>query len=346
MEKTKKQHFIPQTYLRRFSIPGDDGSLFVLNTNSLELHRSSVEDVAERRYFYDLNYFEDFDTLSDEEKRHFDELAKEEYGKTVKELSEKEKGEIAQTIEHYLDKTVDSPLAKFLSEIESSVYRGPLTIREKRLFLNDKNEKKDFANLIALNFVRGKFFRDSGVSMREQVHKKLIAMQAAYEGTPIDEKQIVIEYAKEAGAVFQIQSLLDGETAEYLASFLFDRPWILIENKTPSPFITSDNLLTWVPTGEIPAFFGRGFATKNTLWYLPVSPRLAIEFEEMKTTEKEEGYDLQIMEQKDESRIRLINRHIAIQSMTEIYSSTDHLNYLEKMFRKHPHQKEYGPKVL
>jgi hypothetical protein len=345
-EKTKKQHFVAQSYLRHFSMPGKDSSLFVMDANSLKIYKANVEDVAERRYYYDLDYFDDYDSLDPADQQNLDKMVKEEFGKTIKELGPDEKLKINQSIEHYLDLEVDQPFSKFLDEIIASVYQGPLAARKKVHFLNDKKEKYYFAYLISKNFIRGKFFRDSTLSMREKVYKKLIVMQSAHEGKPIDEGEFSVQYPKEAGAIFQIQSLLDEKTVTNFASLFAARPWILVKNETPSPFITSDNLLSWVPTGEIPAFYGRGFGTEFTLWYLPISPTLAIEFEETQKAKDLEPYDLLIREQKDEKQIRIINRHIAAQSMSEIYSSTDHLNYLAKMFKKHPHKKDYGPTVL
>jgi hypothetical protein len=241
---------------------------------------------------------------------------------------------------------VDNPFSRFLDETIASVYQGPLATKRKEHFLNDKKEKMYFAYLISKNFIRGKFFRDSSLSMREKVQKKLIVMQSSFEGKPIDEDKISVEYPKEAGAVFQIEALLDEKTVTDFASLFAARPWILVKNETPSPFITSDNLLSWYPTGELPPLQGRGFAAKFTRWYLPISPTLAIEFQETQKTKELEPYDLSIREEQDESLVRRINRCIAMQSMVEIYSSTNHLNYLVKMLKKHPHKKDYGPTVL
>jgi hypothetical protein len=346
VEKTKKQHFVAQSYLRHFSIPGKDSSLFVMDVNTLDTHQANIEDVAERRYYYDLDYFGDYDSLDPEDQQNLDKMVKEEFGKTIKELDPNERTEINQGIEHYLDSEVDNPFSRFLDETIASVYQGPLATKRKEHFLNDKKEKMYFAYLISKNFIRGKFFRDSSLSMREKVQKKLIVMQSSFEGKPIDEDKISVEYPKEAGAVFQIEALLDEKTVTDFASLFAARPWILVKNETPSPFITSDNLLSWYPTGELPPLQGRGFAAKFTRWYLPISPTLAIEFQETQKTKELEPYDLSIREEQDESLVRRINRCIAMQSMVEIYSSTNHLNYLVKMLKKHPHKKDYGPTVL
>jgi len=175
-EKTKKQHFVAQSYLRNFSIPGKDHFLFVLDVNSLNLHQANIEDVAERRYYYDLDYFDDYDSLDPVDQQNLDRMVKEAFGKTIKELGPDEKLKINQGIEHYLDSAVDRPFSKFLDEIVTSVYQGPLAIKKKSHFLNGKTEKLHLAYLIAKNFIRGKFYRDSIVSMREKVEKKVLIL--------------------------------------------------------------------------------------------------------------------------------------------------------------------------
>jgi hypothetical protein len=52
MRKTKKQHYVPQTALRRFSEDGDRISVFDKIRN--EVRMANIRDVAQQRYFYDI----------------------------------------------------------------------------------------------------------------------------------------------------------------------------------------------------------------------------------------------------------------------------------------------------
>ena len=52
MSKTKKQHYVPQSYLKRFA--HDSQRLWVFDKVSGIIFKSNVIDVAQKRYFYDL----------------------------------------------------------------------------------------------------------------------------------------------------------------------------------------------------------------------------------------------------------------------------------------------------
>jgi len=52
MQRTKKQHYVPQTALRRFSPDGE--RIFVYDKISNEVRLSNIRDVAQQRYFYDI----------------------------------------------------------------------------------------------------------------------------------------------------------------------------------------------------------------------------------------------------------------------------------------------------
>lgn len=57
-QKTRKQHYVPQTYLRSFSIPNKkskDVQLNIFNKIEKKFYISSIEDAMEKNYFYDIN---------------------------------------------------------------------------------------------------------------------------------------------------------------------------------------------------------------------------------------------------------------------------------------------------
>ena len=52
MQRTKKQHYVPQAALRRFSQDGE--KVFVYDKIKGEIRLANVRDVAQQRYFYDI----------------------------------------------------------------------------------------------------------------------------------------------------------------------------------------------------------------------------------------------------------------------------------------------------
>jgi hypothetical protein len=52
MQKTKRQHYVPQSYLRRFS--EDDNSVFVFDKANNSVFESSTRNIAQERFFFEL----------------------------------------------------------------------------------------------------------------------------------------------------------------------------------------------------------------------------------------------------------------------------------------------------
>lgn len=55
MSESKKQHYVPQVYLKNFSFGnGKRPKIFVLSLDKNKVYQSSIDDVAEERDFYTL----------------------------------------------------------------------------------------------------------------------------------------------------------------------------------------------------------------------------------------------------------------------------------------------------
>ena len=63
---TKKQHFVPQCYLKAWKISDDKESVFVFDKEKDSFRQNSIEDIASERYFYDA----DFINLLNEKQLH------------------------------------------------------------------------------------------------------------------------------------------------------------------------------------------------------------------------------------------------------------------------------------
>lgn len=61
MKKVKKQHYVPQFYLKRFTKDGN--SLFVFDKIEKRIFETNMINVANERYFYDITWHGDLSTL-------------------------------------------------------------------------------------------------------------------------------------------------------------------------------------------------------------------------------------------------------------------------------------------
>ena len=56
MSQPRKQHYVPQVYLKNFSFGGDKSpKIFVLSTSSQKIFQRAVEEVAVEKDFYTIN---------------------------------------------------------------------------------------------------------------------------------------------------------------------------------------------------------------------------------------------------------------------------------------------------
>lgn len=67
-QKTKKQHYVPQCYLKRWDFSGAH-QVYVYDKVQDKYRINNVEDIASERYFYDLNKSDRFSSSLLEELR-------------------------------------------------------------------------------------------------------------------------------------------------------------------------------------------------------------------------------------------------------------------------------------
>lgn len=243
MSEPRKHHYLPQAYLRNFSIDSKNKQVFVLDGSSNKSYISSIADVAQRRDFnrveiegYDLNFIE----------RHMASFE----GKLSACIKNILKGGlfVGETKDYILTfialASVRSPQMRehfsgFLTTTVDRIMDISLSSEERW-----KKSQKDSGDKHEISYADAKDFFES---------KK-------YKITTNKEYHIELEF----------------KLTDVIYPYLHARNWQLITSShKENTFLTSDNpvRLDWNNQEEIPEFYRRspGFAMKNTTVYFPLT---------------------------------------------------------------------------
>lgn len=210
-EKTKHQHFVPQSYLMRFTDQKNMLYVFDKTQPGKEPFHTSPRNVAGARYFYDIKA-KDFDNLPDD----FDEQAAE------KMFSE---------LEALLKRQIGNIIALFT-----------LTENPYRQTVLSRLEREEFAGQLTMQIIRTADFRDQVISAFNtftQTHFDFFAVHRMENYVPgdvkvgIDPKHEKYEHLRMMSDEKLISTLILGLLQRFY--------WSIGVNRTDQPFYTSDN---------------------------------------------------------------------------------------------------------
>ena len=137
-EKTKKQHYVPQCYLKAWEIDGRH-KVYVYDKEKQESRINNIEDVASGRYFYDFSLRDIYPQDA------IDKLLEEVDGINVDDK--------IQVIEKALSIGIERPYAHFLTEIIENDGNASKWYIKNCYFLKP-DSKEAFAGLLAIQYVR------------------------------------------------------------------------------------------------------------------------------------------------------------------------------------------------
>lgn len=216
MQRTKKQHYVPQTALRRFSPDGE--RIFVYDKISNEARLSNIRDVAQQRYFYDIPQ----EVIPADLQQTMDRQSIEHR------LSELE-ANFNTVVEHVLRKvTSRNPLRRFLNFV---------TLRQDKTI--NCSDKKALCFFVALQYLRTREFRlimKDGLEQFEAAIRKRI---------PADQIDLFFEDFRGVNEVdvrmHHLSLMLDNEFVSELTALLYGHILVIGQNRSNHKLYTSDN---------------------------------------------------------------------------------------------------------
>lgn len=355
MSKVKRQHYVPQFYLKQWHNEKSDEQIYVYDKERKKSFSTNIKGIASSNYFYD------YPELTEEQQKEFIEKVNREQS-----LSIIEKEKIIKNINKQV-------IEKALSEIESINYSVTTSIITRinnikalpieyffhHAFIN-KEDIDELSYFIALQFSRTEemrivqndmtkwFAKITGDNILQHIDylehdEKLVEkiggidkfneFKQKVKSGEFNSDSYTIEIDETFNKISHISSIF--EHAERISKYLMNYKWIILVNNTNIPFITTDN-----PIGKknnLDNMYAHGFASKGIEIYYPISPKYAISIWEPNYF-KEIAPDLfnqTILEVKKTNVIH--NNDLLIQTATsQIYSNINDFTWVEKRVNDTP----------
>ena len=312
-QKTKKQHTVPQCYLKSWLIPGKE-SMHVYDRKRNHFRVNNITDVASHRYFYDT---EPINLLPEE---------------TLLTMLE---GKIAlrpdadpQIIEHTFSDVIEDAFEPHLNSIIRYARRIPVGQVSSGTFYQAK-QKEELSELLALQLIRTKQYR---VNIEES--SQCIAQILKDMGIP-DEEITRVTLSPEGAKRAQLRNILDIQDLERIAISFYSLTWILCINRTRKKFYTSDNPIAQIEHKHDLLFPNNGLRSPGVEVIFPIAPDLLLIMHDgqyHQVTHK----DLTCWECFTENTINYYNEIITLNSETCTISQNGDWHVIGKMLKHKP----------
>lgn len=260
-EKTKKQHYVPQSYLKSWDINKENNNkpkVFSYDIKQDKQFSVNIEDTAMKKYFYDYEKYtnEEIEIIFNNIPKEF-QISKEDF--LIKQGIEKLI--FAEKVENISIQTIISIIKK-LEEVKTN----PKENINKKSILST-TDKVILSYFISVQYIRTKEFREK---------------------SQILFNEIIEDIKEHSKGTIDIEHIDDNENkfihlrdmfyhANYLQKILLKYKWILYRNFTKVPYMTSDNPI--VKKSNKKGIFNDysigsfGFESKGIEIRFPLSPK-------------------------------------------------------------------------
>lgn len=310
---TKKQHFVPQTYLENWAIPNTE-SVFVYDKHEKKSYQSSIKDIAQERYFSDI----DFTDYISEEK--------------LKELGFKNSDPKHLDDGQYLENLfseIEGDLSKSLREIISRVNSMSTQDRKCGLFVSEE-QKFNLSHHLALQYIRVKAYRNmmtDSADCLSQVMQDMGIPQEVIDRHKLNKSHLPFIHAK---------TILNQDYLEEMAKCFYTLSWLLRVNLTDKPFFTSDNPVGTFPYVHHPFLSTAGLTSKGVEAYYPLSPYMMLQLYDSDFHTFMNYNDGKIIETNNTEYVDFLNRRTVFNSDRFVYSQTDDFSIIDELLKVHP----------
>lgn len=241
-QKTKAQHYVPQSYLRRFL--NDSGKLWVYDKVDKRTYPSGTLGIAQEKYFYDI----DDEALHTEDARLGNEM----------QLAEKALSQI--------EGDFNTAVNQLLAEGETIGIRPEL--------------KSKLAFSVTIQILRTREARNRNVALFEAMLNAIGGEGAKMMFPDLADDERKVTLAPSHHSLLHLQSLFDQTLWQQLAATLESHTWIFGVNKTKIPFYTSDHPVVQHAHISDPIVSYSGVASKGIEIAFPLSSKYVLSISE------------------------------------------------------------------
>lgn len=355
MSKKKKQHYVPQFYLTRWSLDKNPEQIYVYNKEIKRSHISNIKDIASAKYFYDYPELEEeqknnwIETLKNDESLEEDQInemikfTKEQIIEIALGDLESYNAPIIDSIIQKLDGFSALPIEYFLKHkvftesdiIELAYYIATQYSRTKetRIMIEHmtKTLVKHISDFTLLNIEK----LENDTELLEKMGKESFdQFVESVKSGKFNKDSYTVEIDENYTKINHIQIMF--QLAEDLAHIFLHYKWVVLVNNTDIPFLTSDTPVVKKANLDHP-FYSYGFKSKGIEAIFPISPKYAINILEPSYLEEKVPMllDHTIFELSRENVIHY-NDLMIQQATSQMYSNQNDFTWVEKRLKDTP----------
>lgn len=317
---TKKQHYVPQFYLRNWRLSNEKHQVYVYDKEKDCIRINNIEYVASERYFYDID-FDDFFTETAVEKLHAKGFS---WSDEVK----------RQGIERTFAEKIEKPFAEELSALLEKVkVLTPWHISNCEFLSQEK--KKRFSEYLTFQIIRTKSVRMDIMNTSDCFSQILKEMEIP--DSLIEKYNISKEAAKQS----HIMMFFDSENIKDVTMLFYNLTWVLGINRTNVKFFTSDNPIITHSHIVHPFIQMNGLASKGVEVVFPLSPNVILIMFDGEYHQMMKSFDRCYVEIDDEQNVYFYNSLLAMQAGRFVFSSDGNFEIINTMKHVDPNVFNY-----
>lgn len=299
MKAYRKQHYLPECYLKNFSFDGK--GIFVYRKNLKEnVFRQSISNIACEKNFYDIP----------------EKYLLPEYSDKVQYI---EKDVFAGGFE----KLFSELLPKIITNCSSWTAKLPIKI------INSK-ERDYFAELIALQYLRLPQFRKRYWEANKDLQKKradIITSFLAAQNPQFKDEKVSLEFDEKAASAYHSDFILDESWRYKIQDQIVKKNWIYYY--TDKNVYTSDNPILLKPHLPNSKRFIEGFAMKGVEIIFPISSKIILTIWDEEYFPESSRFNNSVVMLEDK-KLREYNYYQYCFSRAEVYSSTKDFKIIDE----------------
>ena len=314
-EKTKKQHYVPQCYLKAWEVDGKH-QVYVYDKEKQESRINNIEDVASGRYFYDFSLR--------------DVLPQQAIDKLIENVEGIDVDDKLQIIEKALSIGIEGPYAESLMKIIENARMASEWYLNNCYFLNP-DSKEAFAGFLAIQYVRTAHVRNMIRDLSDEINQ--FAEKMGVSPRALEEYRTL---TKDEAKNIHIEMLMQEDHLSEIAIYLSRLKWVLGINRTGRSFLTSDNPICNVPHCNNEPFPMAGLTSKGVEVFMTLSPDCILIMRDADYHKPFAKMDMRYIEIRDKRIVDSYNAFVGMLAERSIYSSDGDFDQLERLRTEDP----------
>lgn len=296
MPKAKKQHYVPQFYLKNFTQDGEH--LFVYDKIRRESFKTNLSNVASGSYFYDIPQ------------------------------------EAIETVKDPVDpQIIEKTLAKYEAHFASALDTMLRTIRWTGRINHE--QKSAMAFFMAIQFLRTRESRTYYMEIIRKGMKAVAGIVAKSKRPDLSIDDIKVDVSEKSGWAMQAKMLFSLDDVRLFAQALNNHIWLIGVNETGKHLYTSDHPVVREPHKMDPFLSYAGVASEGIEIAFPLSPQYILILCERKFHWYVEGLEGKAIRLQAEN-IKYYNSLQVFQSYRQVYCPSDTFYLAERICKEHP----------